>query len=366
MKVSIATCFQSNEERLGFVYEACQSRGYEVRGYTSDFSHIKKEKRNSVPSSFVALRTMPYTKNLSLKRIVSHHCFAKDLFVEIEKDGPDLIWLMAPANSLIKEANAYKKKYPNVKLVIDIIDMWPESLPFKFNKKMIPFSWWRNIRKNNIKCCDMLVTECDLYQNILKSEYQGRIETIRWAKDSKAIKSAVQADDDALSLIYIGSINNIIDAEKIADIIGGIKMPVKLHVVGEGESTERFLETVGKVCKLEYHGAIRDEGKKTEIFNLCHAGINIYKEGLYIGLTVKCIDYFQHGLPIINNIKGDTWNLVKKYDAGINIDKGVIVDGQKLIEMRKNNQGVLNLYNENLTKDIFMQKCLNVIDEVLE
>ena len=366
MKVSIATCFQSNEERLGFVYEACQSRGYEVKAYTSDFSHIRKEKRNNVPASFVALNTMSYTKNLSLKRMLSHRRFAIDLFTEIEKDEPELIWLMAPANSLIKEANTYKKKHPNVKLIIDVIDMWPESLPFRINKGMIPFSWWRNIRKNNLDCCDMLVTECDLYQNILKNEYHGHIETIRWARDSKAIKSAVPSDDDVLSLIYIGSINNIIDAERIADIIDGIEMPVKLHVVGEGENTQHFLDTVGKVCNLEYHGAVREEDKKTEIFNLCHAGINVYKEGLYIGLTVKCIDYFQHGLPIINNIKGDTWDLVKKYDAGINVDEGVIVDGQKLIEMRRNNQSVLNLYNENLTKDIFIQKCLNAIDEVLE
>ena len=33
----------------------------------------------------------------------------------------------------------------------------------------------------------------------------------------------------------------------------------------------------------------------------CHAGINIYREGLYIGLTVKCIDYFEHGMPIVND-----------------------------------------------------------------
>lgn len=366
MKVVIATCFESNEERLRFVYETCQNRGYKVKAYTSDFSHIRKEKRNNIPLSFAALNTMPYTRNLSLRRMLSHYYFSKDLFVEIEKDEPDLIWLMAPANSLIKEANNYKKKHPNVKLIIDIIDMWPESLPFKINKETIPFVWWKNIRKNNIDCCDLLVTECDLYQNVLKNEYHGHIETIRWARDSRAIEPDIQAEDDILSLIYIGSINNIIDAEMIANIIKKINMPVKLHVVGEGENTKNFLDTVGKVSTLDYHGPVRDEDKKSEIFENCHAGINVYKEGLFIGLTVKCIDYFQHGLPIINNIKGDTWDLVKKYDAGVNIDKGTIIDGQRLIEMRKNTQNVLNLYNENLTKEIFTQKCLKAIDEVFK
>ncbi len=44
MKVVIASCFESNEERMGFVYEACKSRGYDTVALTSDFSHIKKKK----------------------------------------------------------------------------------------------------------------------------------------------------------------------------------------------------------------------------------------------------------------------------------------------------------------------------------
>ena len=120
-----------------------------------------------------------------------------------------------------------------------------------------------------------------------------------------------------------------------------------------------------KVCELKYYGPVREESKKAEIFAKCHAGINIYKDGLYIGLTVKCIDYFEHGLPIINNIKGDTWKLVEEYSAGINVD-GNRIDAQKLIEMRKNNQNIYKLFDDNFTKKVFTEKCLKVIDEVLQ
>lgn len=365
MKVIIATCFESNEERARYVYEACKSRGYDIKAYTSDFSHIRKEKRASVPEPFIAIKTAPYSKNLSLQRMISHHHFARDLFKEIETDVPDLIWLLAPANTLIKEAKNFKRKHPDTKLIIDIIDMWPESLPVSISKDLIPFRIWKNIRKNNINCCNILVTECDLYQEILKTEYTGKIYTIRWARDSRALESKPIIMNDKLSLCYIGSINNIIDADKIASIIKDINMPVILHVIGEGENTQNFLDKTKKVCEVVYHGAIREEEKKKEIFDLCHAGINVYREGLYIGLTVKCIDYFQHGLPIINNIKGDTWNLVKDHCAGINVDENTAVDGKVLIEMRKNNQNIYDLYNENLTKDVFLKKCLKVIDEVL-
>ena len=36
---------------------------------------------------------------------------------------------------------------------------------------------------------------------------------------------------------------------------------------------------------------------------------------------MKSIDYFSYGLPLINNIKGDTWEIVNDKGYGINIHK---------------------------------------------
>ena len=366
MKVVIASCFESNEERMGFVYEACKSRGYDTVALTSDFSHIKKEKRTTVPHFFKAIPTRPYKKNLSLNRILSHIRFAEDCFAQIEKEDPDLIWLMVPANSLAKEAGKYKAKHPEKKMIIDIIDMWPESLPVKVNKNVFPFSYWRSLRAKNISCCDALIAECDLYHSILKKEYDRNITTIHWARDGGCISSRSAYPDNALSLCYIGSINNIIDTEKIVSIIKQIDFPVIAHIIGEGEKTESFLESLKKECEVVYHGPVRDKEKKAEIFGQCHGGINIYREDLYIGLTVKCIDYFQHGLPIINNIKGDTWNLVEQYCAGFNLSDDLSIDARKMMMMRNDNQSIYDLFNNNFSKEIFLEKCLKTIDEVMK
>lgn len=366
MKVTIATCFESNEERAAYVYETCIRRGYEVKVFTSDFSHIRKEKRKSVPAPFSVVSARPYKRNLSLARMLSHSVFSKDLFSEIEKENPDLIWLMAPANSLIREAKKYKKIHPKTKLIIDIIDMWPESLPFQMNKNIFPLNLWKGIRKNNIDCADYLVTECDLYQDILKKEYHDRIRTIHWARKRNTVIKKTDLNDSQLTLCYIGSINHIIDIDRIARLISSLKVPVNLHLIGEGESTDSFIDIVGKTCNLIYHGPIRDEEKKAEIFRQCYAGINVYKEGLYIGLTVKCIDYFENGLPIINNIKGDTWKLVEDYRAGINIASNNSVDPKILMNMRHDNWNIYQLFEENFSIDIFIQKCQQVIDEVFQ
>lgn len=365
MKVSIVTCFESNEERASFVLEACKQRGYIAKAITTDFSHVRKAKRESVREGFTAVKTDGYEKNLSVARMKSHAKFAKDAFELVERQQPDLIWCIAPANSLIKEAKKYKEKYPSVKIIVDIIDMWPESLPMNINKNIFPFNIWRNVRKDNIGCADLVVTECEFYQNTLINEYKGQMETIYWAKDGKTYHEKLNVPDDKISLVYLGSINNIIDVELIKKAISNIDREVVLHIIGDGENKENFISSLSQVCTIEDHGVVRDEEEKAKIFARCHAGINIYKEGLYIGLTSKCIDYFEHGLPIINNIKGDTWLFVKKNRLGINVDENTRIRHRDIERMRINNDSIYDIYNNNFTKRVFIKNCLSAIDKVI-
>lgn len=364
LKAIIVTCFESNEERVKYVKESFDNLRYETIVITSDFSHIKKAKRNNVPEGYLALETKPYKKNLSINRLLSHAKFAKYAFKTIKAEKPDVLWVMAPANSLINEAKKYKNKYPDTKLIVDIIDMWPESLPISINKNMFPLNLWKNIRTNNVKCADKLVVECDFYREILSMEYGENITTLRWAKEDKATTSECVVDDSKLSLVYLGSINNIIDIEGIKDMISLIDYPVELNVIGEGEKTKDFINTLKEVCEVEYHGVVREKNKKADILSKCHAGINFYRENLYIGLTVKCIDYFLHGLPIINNIKGDTWKMVKEYGVGFNVTKNTVIDANEVIELRKDNEHFVSFYNSHFTSEIFMDTCKKVIESI--
>lgn len=364
MKVTIITCFESNEERVKCVYDACIKSNYDVSVITSNFSHIRKEKRNNIPEGYISIDTKPYKKNLSVSRMVSHSKFAKDTFKKVEEIDPDLIWLMAPANSLIKEANTYEKNH-NAKIIIDMIDMWPESLPININKNVFPFNIWRNIRKNNINCADKLVSECDFYKDILGTEYNKTIHTLYWPRVKYENTQKLDLPEDKLSLCYLGSINNIIDIDRIYKLIESADKPVILHIIGEGERKDEFVDKLNKICSVEYHGSIRDDDKKEEILKKCHAGINVYKEGLYIGLTVKCIDYFNHGLPIINSIKGDTWKFIENNRVGININSNTTLKYENIKEMRLNNQNIYDLFDNNFSKDVFEKKCIEIIDEAI-
>lgn len=70
------------------------------------------------------------------------------------------------------------------------------------------------------------------------------------------------------------------------------------------------------------YDAIYDDDRKREILHDRHFGLNIYKEDVKIGLTMKSVDYIQFGLPLLNSISGDTKALIRRYDGfGINVHK---------------------------------------------
>lgn len=364
MKAVVLTCFESDEERMRLVIKSLKFEGFEVVAYTSNFSHIRKEYRNNISEGITAVDTLAYKKNLSFSRLYSHYRFAKSVFKRVKEDKPDLLYVLAPANSLIKEAHEYKKTN-KVKLIIDIIDMWPESLPVnKRIKNLFPFRLWRSYRSKYLNCADRLITECSLYHEILSEEYNGEIGTLYWARNQKSVRYGLNLNDN-LSLLYIGSINNIINIDLMVKLIENYGKRVTVHIIGKGESKDEMIEKLNRVCEVIYHGAVYDVGKKKEIFSKCHAGLNLYKNNLYIGLTVKSIDYFNFGLPIINNIIGDTSEFVSGYNVGINVDEKSVIDFDVLKKMRMNNENIYKFYESNFISDVFIDKLRKIVSNLV-
>lgn len=335
MRVAIVNCFDTYEQRVDLLHDYFVSRGDVVRIYTSDYRHFEKKKRTEQKQDYIFIPSLHYKKNLSAERIVSHIKFSKDIFKRIEYQDIQLLWVLLPPNSLAKEASDYKKRHSEVKLVFDIIDMWPETMPIEKFKQLSVINFWRNLRDNNINSADYVVTECNLYQERLnKSVDYKKMSTIYMAHRPTKFTGKPNPSKDEISLCYLGSINNIIDIEKICGIIQNLKKrkPIVLHIIGDGENRDALIESSKKAgADVVYHGKIYDEKKKQKIFDSCHYGLNIMKPSVYVGLTMKSIDYFEGGLPIINNIRGDTWTLVENYGLGVNIDSLNNLSDQQLM-----------------------------------
>jgi len=374
MRAVIVNCFDTYEDRVDLIQEFFKEQGYDVTVIQSDFRHFKKVHRVESKEDFIFIKTNPYFKNLSVARLRSHYKYASDAFKIVEEIKPDLLYTFVPPNSLAKFAASYKKKHKEVKLILDLIDLWPETMPIGKAKNFPPLTFWGAMRDKSLKYADLVITECDLYQSVLADALKGiKTETVYLAKSGIKVVSNPQLSDDVIHLAYLGSINNIIDIPKIKEIIEIIKRvkDVTLHIIGDGESKQELIAAAkAGGATVEYHGEIYDSQEKQDIFDRCHFGLNIMKNSVCVGLTMKSIDYFQHGLPIINNIPADTADIVEQNGVGINI----IDDLNLLNKMMNNGNAVdsafcmkiksLELFREKFSVSSFNKKYEYLFEEL--
>lgn len=350
--VTSSASYESRAEKIGNFFK---KNGYEVWWVESDFVHREKRKGREKRKNHFYVDTISYKKNISVRRLYSQFDFARKVGCLLNGKRIDLLYIMIPANSLAAAAVKLKAEQ-RLTLVLDIIDLWPESLPIKGLMGYWPIEYWRKLRDNNLCKADLVLTECRLYQSILGLEH-SKTATLYWPKEQAASSALFHRRDDILHIVYLGSINHIIDMDMILEILTEInrRRKVKLHVIGDGEKRGTFLERLEKSrIDTEYYGIVYDESKKQEIFSRCSFGVNIMKPGVCVGLTMKSIDYFCYGVPLINNIPGDTWQLVDEYGIGINCEKEDCKEcAQRIMdaegEMQEKRGLIQRLYNQLFT-----------------
>ncbi len=361
----LVSCTDHYRERMYLFAEYLQAKGYRLQYLAADFHHTNKARFTCAVAGAVQLPVRPYRKNLSASRILSHLDFARGVcrYLEQLPQEPDMVVAEIPPNFLANYLGRYKRKHPNVKLVLDIFDLWPETFPSGKAKKLLalPFAIWGSLRNRALPYADIITTECDLFRQKLKLTADARSHTIYLAGPRREnIVCAPRLPQTHLSLCYLGSINNIIDIPAIATLVGQLsaRKPVTVHIIGKGERTEEFISALknagGEVID---HGPVYDEEKKQEIIDVCHFGLNIMKSSVCIGLTMKSVDYWSHGLPVISSIPADTARLIDAWQAGINLGPDTAqtvadLTPEALLALREN---VYKLYAACFTPQVVMK-----------
>lgn len=302
-------------------------KGYDVIYVTSDFDHMTKKRYcfNEYKNS-KQLHVISYKKNLSISRILSHLMFSYKTFYMLLACKPELVYVEVPNNSLVKSSAKYKK-INNAEIIVDVFDMWPESMPVKTKNMIVNwgFDIWRNFRNKNLKFADQIWIECDYYRELLSAQKINLPMETKYLKLKNAETSIeMKVSEEEIDLCYLGSINNIIDISLIEKIVSEFakNKRTRIHIIGDGERKDEFLDILKKnSIEIIDHGKVYEIDKLQEIFDQCWFGINVLREDLAIGITMKSISYFRGGLPIINTVQGDTSRFVEECNIGINVDR---------------------------------------------
>lgn len=334
-------------------------KGYDVIYVTSDFDHMTKKRYyfNEYKNS-KQLHVISYKKNLSISRILSHLMFSYITFYMLLACKPELVYVEVPNNSLVKSSAKYKK-INNAEIIVDVFDMWPESMPVKTKNMIVNwgFDIWRNFRNKNLKFADQIWIECDYYRELLSAQKINLpMETKYLTLENAETSIETKVSEDEIDLCYLGSINNIIDISLIEKIVSELakNKRTRIHIIGDGERKDEFLEIL-KQNSIEIidHGKVYEIDKLQEIFNQCWFGVNVLREGLAIGITMKSISYFRGGLPIINTVQGDTSRFVEECNIGINVDRHDVKSCvSRILNITKDDLACM----KNNTRNLFEQK----------
>lgn len=344
----LISCSDHYGHRLWAVDTYLKSRGYETVYLTSDFSHDRKEVFTCSVPGCRQLHVRPYQKNLSADRILSHREFAKKAvrWIEELEQEPQMVVSILPPNFLAKYLAAYKRRHPDVRLVFDIFDLWPETFPSSKMKRLLalPFSVWSGLRDHHLAEADRVLTECHMFQERLNLSDEQAHTVFLAAQRPEGLEDAQELDAERIELCYLGAINNIVNIPAIAALAGELSelRPVTVHIIGEGERREELVQAIRDAgAQAEFHGAIYDEAEKHRILTRCRFGLNLMRDSVCIGLTMKSVDYWKHDLPVINNIPADSARLVEAERIGLNLapdtaKRIAAMPAEECLAMRKN------------------------------
>lgn len=363
--------------RTKFIEKTLVGMGYKVIIISSDFDHRTKEAYQVKRKGLYLIKSIRYKKNISFRRIISLIDFSKKARRFAETWLPEFVYVSGPPNYLYKEFSAYKKAHPNTILFAEVGDMWPESMPVGDTLKRIlhfPFAYWAGLRNRYLKDFDVVLTECSLFQKQIAAYVMPeKIKTIYFCKEKLApIIKAVEIEKKDISLVYLGSINNIIDIEFIGIMVRKFiekKRRVIFHVIGAGEQKEELLDVLSRTgAEVVDHGVLFDDLQKQAVMATCHFALNIMKDSVCVGMTMKSMDYFQCGIPIVNNIKGDIWDIIKVQQTGINIDQASLTEEVERIVCMKNEEynmlrnHVSDFFEQELSFHSFKNTFVNIIN----
>ncbi|WP_333646097.1 hypothetical protein [Lacrimispora sp.] len=377
MRIAIVTNSSSYEPRVYMAADFFVRQGHQVFMILSDFIHREKIKGRPAKENAVFIDTIPYKRNISWKRLYSHYDFSKKVYDYIQNEDFDLLYVLIPANSLAKYAALYKRHYKKL-LIIDILDLWPESLPIDFLKNVWPISIWSAIRNNNLKYADLVITECNLYQKKLECYLKhSQVINVYWPRETeKKVVLNARDNDGRIHICYLGSINHIIDIDFIIKLLSCIQnhKMIDLHIIGDGESREELLKRLDMAgIKTTFYGSVYGESEKMKILSSCDYGLNIMKNSVCVGVTMKSVDYLYAGLKLLNNIKGDTWRLIENNGVGYNCSyENMSIITQKIVQETITEEDKLTAhqcYLHNFSRGSYidsMERCLKMIEKIQE
>lgn len=368
-----------------FLYLAnllAENKNNSVELVTSDFCHDTKSRKKvnleAYPFKITLAHEDGYPTNVCPQRLISHRFFGSRvrelLFHRAKK--PDVVYCGVPSLSCANAAVEFCREN-NIRLVLDIQDIWPEAFQLGFNVPVLSNLVYAPLKvmANKIYgAADAIIAVSDTYaKRAMRVNDKCEEATVVYLGTDKQMFDSYKASNilpclkksskDTIKIVYIGNLEDDCDLQTVIDAIADTKsfINAELLIIGDGpmksslESRALEKEIVCTfVSGLDYPQMMENIAK-------CDIAVNPAKHGSLENAANRVWDYAMTGLPIVNMQESEeTTNLIAMYSAGINCSCENVDDVAKALkelatdeDLRKTMSiGSLRLGEENIDGEI--------------
>ena len=332
--------FDGNNSRFLYIAKMlAKSNKNNIEIITSDFSHARKTNFNKIDKidgiKFTVCHETGYERNVSLKRFISH----KELAINIKKylkdrKKPDVIYLAVPSLSVGKICTKFCDKN-DIKLIIDIQDLWPEAFKMVFNIPIISNLIFFPMKKQAdyiYSTADEIVAVSETYCNralkVNKKTKKGLSvflgTDLKYFDECKK-NNKIEFDDDVIRIAYIGTLGHSYNIKFVIDAISILNKKginnIKFIVMGDGPLKQEFEEYAKeRNINCEFTGKLKYENM-IGLLCSCDIAVNPIKAKSAGSIINKVGDYAAAGLPVINSQESKEYRyLIDENQIGINVE----------------------------------------------
>jgi glycosyltransferase involved in cell wall biosynthesis len=334
--------------RSTFLAEALAQNGHDVTWWVSNFEHRSKKIRAKVEGDITIsegfklriIPSTPYAGNISIDRIRYERNFMQSVLHRIctEGDRADIVVLGEPAlfNSDISKHIA---PAAGAKLIIDVIDLWPELLAIalpppmrRWQRQLLAPLYWR--RAAFLRKADGFLAASRDYLALAQRCAPGRPgEVVYWGLELDTFQTArsVLASPQPVGLpvkrageiwaIFAGTLGENYDLPTIlrcAQNIQRLGHPIRILLAGDGP-LRSLVE--GTIRENNLHSAIYlgrlEVNILRQLYEQCDIALSSYVANSTVSMPIKAYDYFAAGLPLVNSLGRDLGDFVRLHRLGL-------------------------------------------------
>lgn len=328
----------TDNSRFLYLANLLKEKGHKVEIITSNFNHSTKTRFQNVIYNYngiaiTMLEEYSYSKNICLKRFLSHYVWGKRVGKYLKKrKKPDAIFCAIPTLKASSEAGKYCKKN-NIKFIIDIQDLWPEAYKMVFSVPILSsilFLPFKLLANSAYKKADEIVAVSQTYADraLKVNKKVKKAHPVYLGTDLDEFDTNVKNGDkidkknDEFWIGYCGTLGSSYDLRVVFDALKILnKNNVKFVVMGNGPKMQLFKD-YSKDLNVAFTGNLSYKNM-CAVLSECDIVVNPIMHNAAQSIINKHADYAAAGKAVLSTQENkEYYNLINEFHMGFNVSNG--------------------------------------------